>query len=297
MFSEDFNSGLGSWSTTNTSTGGTPAAAAWTSRPDSYFYNGYGSPDPTFSSNDASPFVLSNSDAQGSGTTATTLVSPGFSTVGYSSLSLSYYHYYRYNASESANVDISTDGTNWTTEQTYTSTQGADDGFVQSTVDLSAYAGQPQLFIRFRYDATWDWWWAIDNVSVTGTPAPTSFSWTSTPAGFTSTDQNPMNVTVNANTTFHFTPRVRHAEPRRAHCIGDRRSSARTRHQWYARRLQQRCSNKPSCRFGWRNTEWRWFLDRSEPGQRWHVRTCDHGSGGVHLYRFCRTLRERQLPR
>ncbi|MCB0768214.1 MAG: choice-of-anchor J domain-containing protein, partial [Flavobacteriales bacterium] len=205
VFSEDFNSGLGSWSTTNTSTGGTPAAAAWTSRPDSYFYNGYGSPDPTFSSNDASPFVLSNSDAQGSGTTATTLVSPGFSTVGYSSLSLSYYHYYRYNASESANVDISTDGTNWTTEQTYTSTQGADDGFVQSTVDLSAYAGQPQLFIRFRYDATWDWWWAIDNVSVTGTPAPTSFSWTSTPAGFTSTDQNPMNVTVNANTTFHFT--------------------------------------------------------------------------------------------
>ncbi|HNR53718.1 MAG TPA: T9SS type A sorting domain-containing protein, partial [Flavobacteriales bacterium] len=205
VFSEDFNGGLGSWSATNTSSGGTPAAAAWTSRPNNYFYNGYGSPDPTFSSNDASPFVLSNSDAQGSGTTATTLVSPGFSTLGYSSLSLSYYHYYRYNASESANVDISTDGTNWTTEQTHTSTQGADDGFVQATIDLSAYTGQPQLFIRFRYEASWDWWWAIDNVTVTGTPAPTTFSWTSTPAGFTSTDQNPTNVTVNANTTFHFT--------------------------------------------------------------------------------------------
>ncbi|MEZ4739085.1 MAG: T9SS type A sorting domain-containing protein [Flavobacteriales bacterium] len=205
VFSETFNGGLGSWSTTNTSSGGNPALAAWTSRPNNYFYNGYGSPDPTFSSNDASPFVLSNSDEQGSGTTATTLVSPGFSAAGYSTLSLSYYHYYRYNASESANVDVSTDGSNWTNVQTHTSTQGADNSFVQATVDLGAYAGEAQLFIRFRYEASWDWWWAIDNVVVTGTPTALSWAWTSTPGGYSSGVQNPTGAGLPEDRTFTLT--------------------------------------------------------------------------------------------
>jgi len=202
VFSENFNGGLGGWSTTNTSTGGTPAAAAWTSRPNNYFYNGT-DPDPTFSSNDASPFVLSNSDAQGSGTTATTLISPGFSAQGYSTLSLSYYHNYKYNATENANVDVSTDGSTWTNVQVFTSTQGTYNGFVQATVNLNAYAGQSLLFIRFRYNATWDWWWAIDNVAVTGTPAALTWAWTSTPSGYTSGSQSPTGVPVPADRTFN----------------------------------------------------------------------------------------------
>jgi hypothetical protein len=205
VFSEDFNSGPGAWSTTNTSSGGTPAEAEWTSRPNNYFYNGYGSPDPTFSSNDASAFMLSNSDAQGSGVTATTLVSPEFSAQGYSTLSLSYHHYYRYNNNESANVDVSTDGINWTTEQTHSSTQGADNGFVQATVNLDAYAGQTQLFLRFRYDASWDWWWAIDNVLVTGTPTAMTWAWSSSPSGYASGTQNPTGAAVPSDRTFNLT--------------------------------------------------------------------------------------------
>ncbi len=204
VFSENFNSGLGAWSTTNTSTGGTTANAAWTSRPNNYLYDASSDPDPTFSSNDASSFVLSNSDAQGSGTTATQLISPAFSTVGYSSLSLSYHHHYRFNSgtSDRARVEVSTNGTSWTIVQTHSSTQGAVNGFVQATVNLNAYAGQPNVYLRFRYDATWDWWWAIDNVTVTGTPVALSWAWTSTPSGFNSTSQSPTNVSVNNNTTF-----------------------------------------------------------------------------------------------
>ncbi|MBK9540673.1 MAG: hypothetical protein IPO12_18365 [Flavobacteriales bacterium] len=81
------------------STGGTLADAAWTLRPDGYFYNASSGADPTFNSNDDTQFVLSNSDDRGSGgTTATVLKSPGINTEGYSSLSLSYYHHYRFNS-------------------------------------------------------------------------------------------------------------------------------------------------------------------------------------------------------
>ncbi|MBK6754673.1 MAG: hypothetical protein IPG69_14080 [Flavobacteriales bacterium] len=99
LLSNDFNSGFNGWATENTSTGGTVADAAWTLRPNSYFYNASSGSDPTFSSNDDTQFVLSNSDDQGSGgTTATVLRSPGINTEGYSSLSLSYYHHYRFNS-------------------------------------------------------------------------------------------------------------------------------------------------------------------------------------------------------
>ncbi|MCC6400007.1 MAG: hypothetical protein IT227_04520, partial [Flavobacteriales bacterium] len=60
ILSQDFNSGAGGWTTTNSSTGGNPADAAWTLRPDNYFYNASSGSDPTFSSNDDSPFFLSN---------------------------------------------------------------------------------------------------------------------------------------------------------------------------------------------------------------------------------------------
>lgn len=48
-----------------------------------------------------------------------------------------------------------------------------------ATVNLNSVAGQPTVFVRFRYAATWDWYWAVDNVvvSATGTPALT-WSWT-----------------------------------------------------------------------------------------------------------------------
>jgi len=207
LLSQNFNGGVGDWTTTNTSTGGTPGDAAWTSRPNNYIYDASSGTDPTFSSNDATAFMLSNSDDQGSGTTATTLISPAFSAQGYSTLSLSYYHHYRFNSgtSDRARVDVSTDGSTWTMVQEHSTTQGAVAGFVQATVNLNAYAGVPQLFVRFRYDATWDWWWAIDNVVVTGTPTALTWAWTSTPSGYTSSVQSPTGAAVPASRTFNLT--------------------------------------------------------------------------------------------
>ncbi|HRP83001.1 MAG TPA: hypothetical protein PLY76_13995, partial [Flavobacteriales bacterium] len=201
ILSQDFNSGIAPWTTTNTSTGGTPANAAWTARADGYTVSSQ-----TFHSNDASQFVMSNSDAQGNGgTTATTIQSPSFSTVGYTDATLTFYHHFRaYSGDDNGNVEVSTNGSSWTSLQTISSTQGSSAGFVQSSVSLSAYLNQPTVYVRFRYAATWDWYWAIDNVTVTGTGTP-SFAWTSTPAGFTSNVQNPTGVAVTQNTVFTVT--------------------------------------------------------------------------------------------
>ncbi|MGQ9846165.1 MAG: Ig-like domain-containing protein, partial [Bacteroidales bacterium] len=184
--SENFNGTTTVFTTVNTSTGGNPSAAAWTLRPDGYVYSSN-----TFHSNDNSQFIMSNSDAQGSGsTTHTELISPVFSSVGADSITLEMYHYYRHFTGDSAKVEIF-DGTQWSTLQKWTATQGTPSNFAHVVLPLpNTYLNNPNLQIRFVYDATWDYYWAIDNVAVNLYHANT-FSWTSTPVGFTSAIYNP----------------------------------------------------------------------------------------------------------
>lgn len=204
ILSEDFNGVSNSWTTVNNSSGGTPANAAWTLRPNNYNYDGN-----NYSSNDNSQFYFTNSDEQGTGgTTETILQSPPFSTVGMTSLSLSYFHYYNYNSgtSDRARVEVSTDGSNWDALTTYSSDQGSRTNFSSVTTSFNSYINEPTVYVRFRYSATFDWYWAVDNVTVTGvtTTLPT-YAWTSSPVGFVSTDQNPTNVMPTANTVYTVT--------------------------------------------------------------------------------------------
>jgi hypothetical protein len=195
ILSENFN-GINTWTSTNTSTGGTPADAAWTLEPDAYIYSST-----TFHSNDNSQFYMTNSDILGSGsTTATTLESPVFSTVGMDSCSLSFYQYYHYFSGDVTTVDVF-NGTVWTTVATYSATQGTATAFVNSVVSLNSFVGLPAVKIRFSYNSSWGYYWAIDNVKVIG-KQPNGFAWTSIPTGFTSALQNPTGVTPNATTTY-----------------------------------------------------------------------------------------------
>lgn len=167
----------GSWTTSNTSTAGTPANAAWTVQNNGYVYSST-----TFNSNDASKFIISNSDAQGSGsTTNTELRSPIFSLKNYTSASLTFYHYYRYNSGDSGTVQISTDGgSNWvsTNLASYSSNQGSSNAFSLVTIDLASYVGQENLMIRFLYSASYDWYWALDNIKVSGSKSEQQIVWT-----------------------------------------------------------------------------------------------------------------------
>ena len=165
LLSQNFN-GPNNWTTVNNSTGGAPALADWTMQPDGYTYGFYG----TFHSNDNSQFYVTNSDAQGSaGTTATELKSPVFSTVGFSVANLSFFHYLYFPST--ANVEYTINGgTTWVTLQSYTTSQGAIAAFTNATIALpAAMLNQPSVQLRFNYGDSWGYFWAIDNVSITGT--------------------------------------------------------------------------------------------------------------------------------
>ena len=207
VLSQNFNSATNNWTTTNTSTGGTPALAAWT-----LLASGYNDGNETFTTPDASQFYLSNSDDQGTGgITTTTLVSPAFSTSGMSAATINLSHYYRFNSGtdDRAFVEASTNGTTWTTLTTYSATQGTASAFATANVSLTApFLNQSNVFIRFRYTASFDWYWAINNVIISGTltTAPeATYAWTSNPAGFTSSLKNPTGLTPSVTTTYTVT--------------------------------------------------------------------------------------------
>ncbi len=183
VLTENFNSGASTWTKVNSSTGGTNAAlAAWTAQSDGLSYNSE-----TFHSNDNSTFFMSNSDAQGSGgTTKTTLTSPAFNTVGFTSLNLSFYQYFKYWSSatnDSATVQASLDNTNWTTLQKYSgANQGAAAAFANPTIALtSPFLNQSTVYVRFLYTSTFGYYWAIDNVTLSGVgPVQAAITWTPT---------------------------------------------------------------------------------------------------------------------
>ena len=189
LLAEGFNDTTNNWTTSNPSTGGTLGNAAWTLRPNNHTIIINKNPAWNylfrFNSNDASQFYLSDSDSQGpGGTTQTILTSPVISTLGYSSLSLEFYHYYQEYTGSIAKVEVTTNnGMTWTTIQSYTTTQGSFSAFANTTINLGAYLGVPSLQIRFNYQASYGYWWAIDNVTVSGTRTSYDYSWTASPSG------------------------------------------------------------------------------------------------------------------
>ncbi|MQP53672.1 T9SS sorting signal type C domain-containing protein, partial [Flavobacterium sp. LMO9] len=161
ILTEDFNGAVTGWTQSNNSTGGTPANAAW-----ALYLSGA-----SFFSNDNTDFVMSNSDSQGSGgTTDTSLTSPAFSLEGFTTATLNFYHYFNnLGATDIAKVQISTNGVTWIDLETYTSDQGSATNFALKTINLDSYIGNPSIQIRFQYNASWAWYWAIDNFSIVGT--------------------------------------------------------------------------------------------------------------------------------
>lgn len=199
ILNENFNGTTNNWTTTNNSTGGTPANIAWTLKNSPFDYSFYG----TFSSNDASQFYLSNNDAGGSGSSANTaLISPSFSTVGYSTAKISFWHYFR-NPGD-AKVEYSIDNAvTWNTVQTFTTTTGAVGGFVQQNIVLPTNAAnQANVKIRFKYDTVgWQYFWAIDNVRISGDQS-TTITWSPTTNLFTDAAATIPYAGTNASTVY-----------------------------------------------------------------------------------------------
>jgi hypothetical protein len=109
-------------------------------------------------------FAVSDSDEPGSGsTTSSILWSPviDMSAVDTGTVSLEFDAYFNsIQDDEYADVDVY-DGSNWQNLIHWTDT----DVNGHQVLDVTAYAlGNPDFRVRFSYqDATWDWWFAIDN--------------------------------------------------------------------------------------------------------------------------------------
>ena len=176
LMSENFE-GTSTFSIASTGTNTNNAITTWINRTSTYVYNST-----NFSS--GSKFMLSNSDAGGNGSiTNIALVSPVVSTMGNSALTLSYRTYFRRNGGDVATVEVSTNnGAAWTGVQTLTSTTGSATNFSTQTLNLTSYINNASFMIRFRYSATFAWYWAVDDVVLTGSSPVNNFSWTASPA-------------------------------------------------------------------------------------------------------------------
>ena len=160
-------------------------------------------------------FAYANPDAGGSGSiTKTIMVSPSFSTVGYSgNASLTFKNMYKYWSSsspaEEVKVEITTNnGTTWNTLINY---NGADVGTttnnaeatVLSTVSIPAiYMGLPNVKLRWKYYSNWGYSWIVDDILLSGNSAVTGVSWASFPVGYSNTTSSPTGISPTTSTNY-----------------------------------------------------------------------------------------------
>ncbi len=115
-----------------------------------------------------------SSDLFGDAAYDTSLVTPAFDLTGFTTASVEYTANYRnYDGYDHLDVDISTDGgTTWTTLLSWNEDHGS---FISPpgedvSIDLSAYAGQSGLKLRWRYydldEDAWDYYAQIDDVGL-----------------------------------------------------------------------------------------------------------------------------------
>ncbi|MBS1584725.1 MAG: gliding motility-associated C-terminal domain-containing protein [Bacteroidetes bacterium] len=176
LFSDDFNNAP---LMTVNNTG--PASTSFIQH--TYPYTYVGSSTVTFAPPTNTSFFSAISDAANQGAN-TRLISPVINTSGFNTLTLTFNHCLRY-IGPSVLLEVSTDGgLSWSTAQAFTaSTTNATNGtFVPASVNLNTYVNQPNFMFRFNYTVGWDWWWAIDDVVLSGLSSTPSFSWTATPS-------------------------------------------------------------------------------------------------------------------
>ncbi len=165
LFFEDFSGGLpGAWTVVDGGTNPDPPVAGqtWTT-------------DPTDNSDSVSltaPFAMADSDGLGSGYVMDEeLISPVIDCSGFAQVELRFahvFHHYSSGGDEQGDVDVrsSATGGSWVTVANYS---GADaSGAVN--LDITAQAGgQTDVQVRFHYyQAEFDWYWAVDDVTVLG---------------------------------------------------------------------------------------------------------------------------------
>ena len=159
LWLEDFSAGIGADWTIVDGGSNTGSAPTWTDT------NPGGRSIPL-----SEPFAIIDSDKDGSGETQDEeLISPVIDVTGFSGVTLQFSHdfnWYSGGNDEQADVDVRSTATGgvWVTVANFS---GADTAGAVS-IDLSAQAAT-DLQLRFHYyDATYEYWWAIDDIYLLG---------------------------------------------------------------------------------------------------------------------------------
>jgi hypothetical protein len=163
------------------------------------------------------PYMECAPDATGSGVlTHTMFTSPSFSTIGYSSVSVSYNHCYQYWYQDiEINVEYSIDGgSTWASPPLInyfsagTSAGSSSWSSSSSMVTLAlptATMCQPDVKLRWRYNGIWGFWWAVDDILITGTPMASTYVWSGgTGLACTTCNPNTITPTVTGLNTYSF---------------------------------------------------------------------------------------------
>lgn len=123
------------------------------------------SPNPALDGN----YAYLNSDAYGYGNSQNAdLVTPLLDLSGYTSVNLQFNHYFLAYTGSSGTLSYSINGgSTWTTIQTYTTTSPTNPATFNQAVNT--VAGQAQVKFKWNYTGSYGYYWAIDNIAITGT--------------------------------------------------------------------------------------------------------------------------------
>jgi len=147
-------------------------------------------------------FAIADSDFAGEINMDTELRTPVLNLAGYNSASLTFNTDCNvYSGDEVADVDISLNGgTSWTNIWRKT---GSDyPGPITETINISQYVGNSNVMVRFHYyNAYFDWWWQVDNVTVNAAASPRTLSVTVSGSG--SVNSNPSGISCTSGPCTH----------------------------------------------------------------------------------------------
>ncbi|HWB62860.1 MAG TPA: Omp28-related outer membrane protein [Chitinophagales bacterium] len=165
LSSQNFSSGLGSWSSVTNNT----AATKWV-----YSHNPIASPsfgNYTFKSPTASNgFALIMSDGNNSALN-TDLISSAINCSGQNHVGLVFTQLFQpYYSNVIATVSVSTDSSSWTEVANMINISNFSNPELMQLDISSEAANQPQIWVKFHYEATNDLFWAVDDISVLGLP-------------------------------------------------------------------------------------------------------------------------------
>ncbi|MFT7157602.1 MAG: hypothetical protein ACI8Q1_002622, partial [Parvicella sp.] len=196
LLQEKFNDLSNNWKRKNLNVLDSDQKGAWIIYPDNYLYKNVR----TYQSNDRSQFYLSSAyDAATEVETNVSLESPEFSTQGYTSSEIRFFHTFDGGPYDSIKVEISRNlGITWQTLYKYSNQTGStignigqSDRFIEKVIPLIGYLNDYGLKIRFVHKAVgYGGRWAIDNVKITGA-VDVVYNWSSIPAGFNSSVKAP----------------------------------------------------------------------------------------------------------